>query len=912
MRQFAALIFVCVAASVSPAAEKDGLVARYTFDEGSGERLRDVSGHGNHGVIHGAKYVKRGKGYALEFNGRDNYVDCGALSGMEDADEFSIETWIVVDPRFEGEPGLVNVTGAGRYDLQISYYYGGTCSCYVGGAGNYARSVVPTGGWHHVVATYDKTAIKLYVNGRMENAYMPKEKQKIPPKGIWIIGSQTPIAGHWRGMIDDVAIYRKALTGEQVRQHYKRSGLTGELDVKAHVSYFRGRVVVTANLHGLGELPEGAELSWSLLRNASTPVAKGRHPWSGNEREVVELAASGLKPGLHEVRVFVVDAAGKRIGQGGHARFAWPHPPTPPHGGKVLNNLVTQLLEVSSHQSAGRTEFEFVNPREGPVYVEAITVGPREGDVTVSLDGAAIVHKPDTDAPLETMRFLKAGKHRIAVTLDAGTSLRTLVVRAVPVLVYNVWSTHIAVREYPAYDFDFLEKDIVRNVNAIRGGDPLAKGNEKIWNRCRREGKWWLNSTALIHKRGNHAKDFSADYVARQWINSAHLRRPEITGTFVDENHGGSGDEWAAWIGAVRKVHAETGKSILTYCGAIYPAGESAGEMLRANEECGGYFAHERYLGERPSLAEQWDYLQASLAEEMERWKKHVPGCQNRMIICPGYFSGPPESLDTNPAVDFKIVLDMEMNILANAPACRGLAGVMFYMSRYADEEIVRWGGKLFRHYFIEGKNSLLSEECGFRHSLPHLENPAFEQGTRGWRMSPAEKGSMEVRDAFGFGYLWGMWPGICQQGEKVLWTRRNGANPNVFSQQIRGLERGRLYNLRMIVADYGNITAGKSERERLALSVRIHGAEMVPSKCFQSVFRAIHSLRTWGAGEKPWMNYVWRVFRANGNTATLTVSDWASAPSTGPPVAGQAEPGGPVGQELVFSFIQIQPYIED
>lgn len=48
-------------------------------------------------------------------------------------------------------------------------------------------------------------------------------------------------------------------------------------------------------------------------------------------------------------------------------------------------------------------------------------------------------------------------------------------------------------------------------------------------------------------------------------------------------------------------------------------------------------------------------------------------------------------------------------------------------------------------------------------------------------------------------------------------------------------------------------------------------------------------------------MNYHFEVFRAKGERARLTVSDWASA----------AEPGGPAGQELMFNFIEVQPYLE-
>jgi hypothetical protein len=52
----------------------------------------------------------------------------------------------------------------------------------------------------------------------------------------------------------------------------------------------------------------------------------------------------------------------------------------------------------------------------------------------------------------------------------------------------------------------------------------------------------------------------------------------------------------------------------------------------------------------------------------------------------------------------------------------------------------------------------------------------------------------------------------------------------------------------------------------------------------------------------RAWMNYHQRVFRAAGETAELVISDWAS----------DTEPGGEIGQELIFNFIEIQPYMED
>jgi PKD repeat protein len=58
--------------SPTPAAS---LVAAYSFNEGSGTTVTDVSGYGNHGTITGATWTTAGKfGAALSFNGTSNWV----------------------------------------------------------------------------------------------------------------------------------------------------------------------------------------------------------------------------------------------------------------------------------------------------------------------------------------------------------------------------------------------------------------------------------------------------------------------------------------------------------------------------------------------------------------------------------------------------------------------------------------------------------------------------------------------------------------------------------------------------------------------------------------------------------------------------------------------------------------------
>ena len=118
-----------------------------------------------------------------------------------------------------------------------------------------------------------------------------------------------------------------------------------------------------------------------------------------------------------------------------------------------------------------------------------------------------------------------------------------------------------------------------------------------------------------------------------------------------------------------------------------------------------------------------------------------------------------------------------------------------------------------------------------------------------------------------------------------------------MFSQEIRNLEPGRLYSLRMYSADFGDMSA----QQEHAMSLQLDDVTLVPDNCFTHVFANCYSHHhaPYNREHKAWMNYHWRVFRANGTTTTLTVSDWKNA----------AEPGGPVEQELMYNFVQVQPY---
>ena len=335
-----------------------------------------------------------------------------------------------------------------------------------------------------------------------------------------------------------------------------------------------------------------------------------------------------------------------------------------------------------------------------------------------------------------------------------------------------------------------------------------------------------------------------------------------------------------------------------------------AGQYDEARESlvtaCGGHLLHARYIATQRDEAAARAVMDTRLASLMGSSRRAMPGAEATASIVIGYLSGFPESLDLYPDADFRVHLEMMFRMMATQAEFFGLYGVQTYHNDYADEEIVRWTGRLMRHYCIEGRTDWLTSDP---YRLAHIANPGFTEGLKAWTVSMAEDGSVRSDRLPGFVEFRGnisyesdiVSAGI---GETLAVMKRSAKAPNAISQTVKDLTPGALYSLRFFAADYGDIRNALSEEKKLAVSVEIENTDLLPEKSFVHVGKSTRSYAVgFPDGAKPgWLNYCRLVFRAKGNEGKLTISDWA-APH---------EPAGPVGQEILFSFIKIQPCIED
>lgn len=919
---FVACLLLVTAATLSRAsAEDDGLLLHYTFDGGRGATAQDRSGNGHHGRICGAKFVPHGDGFALRFHGGDDRVECDAPSGLAARKALTIALWIRPDSVPAGEVPLMGKDKA----YSMTLYQPGDFWFYLSGTGgrSTARSDVltPMDVWHHVAATFDGKEMNLYLNGQVCRESHPCRTTEISAGGELRLGRITPKADDqfeglvgegYRGLMDDVRIYDRALSARGIEQLLEKTRLQ-QIQIKPHVYYFGKQLII--GLDSRSFAPRAAEivLELEILKQGRARILHHRRvgPLPVTMPHEERFEAGDLQPGTYVINARAFSLGGRPIGRAATATFRWPDPPRWPNAGdaRVLNALVTELLRIEKPERA-QGVYRFLNPRHGWVFARSKAQVAQGGRLQVRLDppgdSKPLLMDHTKDKPvLEAMRLLPAGSYQLRLDAQGDVTVERLIVRAIPELIFAKVPGTPHVREYGVYDWKFLAKDVLPNVNVV-----LTGAHEPARRAWKEQGKKCIHNCRPIGM--GHLAKLTPQQGAAHYAKLPGLSDPSYDGLIADE-FGYPGDKRSVLTTKALRILQKDWHN--RYAGRRYDAYTSGGAMhygrmkvardfLKVVTECGGHMVHERYLHTYPDEIGARAFLDTRLTSTMIASRRAYSGAERTMTICLGYFSAPPESLGLYPDVDYRVYLDMQFWTIATQADFFGLHGVMTYLCTYADEEVVRWAGRLMRHYCIEGRAERFTSDP---YKLAHLVNGDFSDGTRGWQVSAADPGSVCVRELDGFGALRGNWTGgntwQIKAGDTSLVTKRSAEKPNTISQTVKALKPGRAYSLRFFTADYGDMKNSVTAKKKLSLSAKLSNVDSIPEKSFLHLSQTIHSGAGFSGRKKPaWLNFHRIVFRAKGTEARLTLSDWAE----------KDKPAGPAGQEVIFNFIQIQPYLED
>jgi len=147
-----------------------------------------------------------------------------------------------------------------------------------------------------------------------------------------------------------------------------------------------------------------------------------------------------------------------------------------------------------------------------------------------------------------------------------------------------------------------------------------------------------------------------------------------------------------------------------------------------------------------------------------------------------------------------------------------------------------------------------------------------------------------------GFSWLQGRYPRT-KRGDTFCRMTRSETGPNRLRQPLRELEPGRLYSVKLIAAASPEL----DKAQELAVSMAVDGAEMLDEYAFQFTYPSCysHEQGDFTRDHPAHFTFFRRVFRAGAGAAELAIADRTS----------EENPIGPLGQEVAFNFVEVQPF---
>jgi chitodextrinase len=203
-------------------AASTGLVAAYSFNEGSGTTVNDASGNGNNGTISGATWTTAGKyGSALVFNGRSSRVNINDSASLHLTSGMTLEAWVSASsvPTFwqdviykENDIYFLEAgSGVTNHPPAVGASFLANGDQFLAGT-----SALKLNTWTHLAATYDGATLLFYVNGIQVASRAMTDSLTSSTQPLQI-GGDAAFGQYFKGTIDEVRIYNRALAATEIQ-----------------------------------------------------------------------------------------------------------------------------------------------------------------------------------------------------------------------------------------------------------------------------------------------------------------------------------------------------------------------------------------------------------------------------------------------------------------------------------------------------------------------------------------------------------------------------------------------------------------------------------------------------------------------------------------------------------------------
>jgi beta-lactamase regulating signal transducer with metallopeptidase domain len=206
-----------------PAGLQRNVLLYLSFDRDGGTRAVDISGMDFHGALHGCEYTDEGRvGGAMRFDGEDDHI---SIPGVK-LHAFSFSAWVKTRTESMNNRRLFlldsgeeyyAVQGTSRGDVELS------------GAdfGDDDPEPIPmrefvVNDWTYVTTTFDGDAFSVYKNGVLTRSGRGLHRGLTGT--AYVGGTEKQRGAFWHGAMDEVALFNRALTGNEIKQLHSMAG----------------------------------------------------------------------------------------------------------------------------------------------------------------------------------------------------------------------------------------------------------------------------------------------------------------------------------------------------------------------------------------------------------------------------------------------------------------------------------------------------------------------------------------------------------------------------------------------------------------------------------------------------------------------------------------------------------------
>ncbi len=330
-------------------------VAHWTFDEGAGSVAHDISGNGFHGTVHGGIWISGPLDGALGLDGIDDYVQITHNTSAMHArlaklGQGSISAWFRVDhiPTGHGiapifyygaedpctnffdaaNQGLIIEAGhspihRGSQRLYFTIWANG-CTypsfCYD------SWHPLTEGEWYHFVAVVGEDYNTGYLNGEEmvdrnynfgTSSYSQFFENAVKHEALWMgrgywDARDDPTPLYTEGAIDDVRIYERALTSEEVADLYSQGNDSGNHPPAAPSieGPSSGKIGEEYEYAFAAADPDGDDVYYSIEWGGQCPAVAWQGPYPSGE--TVTFSNTWQETGTHAIRARTMDTAGEK------------------------------------------------------------------------------------------------------------------------------------------------------------------------------------------------------------------------------------------------------------------------------------------------------------------------------------------------------------------------------------------------------------------------------------------------------------------------------------------------------------------------------------------------------------------------------------------------------------------------